>query len=206
MPSTTLTVVSMPLASSIVITPSFFTLPIASAIILPMKLSLLAEIVATCSIFSMLSPTCFDCAFSDFTTSMTALSIPRFRSIGLAPAVTFFSPVVKIDWARTVAVVVPSPAISLVLEATSLTIWAPMFATGSFSSISFATVTPSLVITGDPYDLSIITLRPLGPRVTFTALERASTPSFSASLAFMLKKISFAILLLIFGLMNSVKS
>jgi hypothetical protein len=45
-------------------------------------------------------------------------------------------------------VVVPSPATSEVLEATSRTIWAPMFSSASFNSISFATVTPSLVIRG----------------------------------------------------------
>src|ERR1700681_3364531 len=79
-------------------------------------------------------------------------------------------------WARTVAVVVPSPATSDVLLATSRTIWAPMFSSGSGSSISFATVTPSLVIVGEPNFLSRMTLRPLGPRVTFTALARVLTP------------------------------
>ena len=79
-------------------------------------------------------------------------------------------------WASTVAVVVPSPATSEVLLATSFTIWAPMFSSGSFSSISLATVTPSLVIVGDPNFLSRMTLRPLGPRVTFTALARLLTP------------------------------
>jgi hypothetical protein len=39
----------------------------------------------------------------------------------------------------------------------------------SFSSISFATVTPSLVMVGEPNFLSITTLRPLGPSVTLTA-------------------------------------
>ena len=53
--------------------------------------------------------------------------MPRLSAIGLAPAVTFFRPSRKIAWASTVAVVVPSPATSEVLEATSLTIWAPMF-------------------------------------------------------------------------------
>ena len=66
------------------------------------------------------------------------------------------------------AVVVPSPATSLVFVATSLTSCAPMFSTGSESSISFAIVTPSLVIVGAPNDLAITTLRPLGPRVTLT--------------------------------------
>src|SRR5271157_2392953 len=80
------------------------------------------------------------------------------------------------DCARTVAVVVPSPATSEVLEATSRTICAPMFSSGSFSSISFATVTPSLVISGEPNFFSITTLRPLGPRVTLTASARTFTP------------------------------
>jgi hypothetical protein len=47
-------------------------------------------------------------------------------------------------------VVVPSPATSDVWLATSFTICAPMFSSASVSSISFATVTPSLVIVGDP--------------------------------------------------------
>src|ERR1700730_19471919 len=73
-------------------------------------------------------------------------------------------------------VVVPSPAWSEVFEATSRTICAPMFATLSSSSISLATVTPSLVMRGAPNDLSSTTLRPLGPRVTRTALARMSMP------------------------------
>ena len=52
----------------------------------------------------------------------TALSIPRFKSIGFIPAATDFMPSRIIAWARTVAVVVPSPAISEVFEATSFTI------------------------------------------------------------------------------------
>src|SRR5437762_9147508 len=79
-------------------------------------------------------------------------------------------------WARMVAVVVPSPATSEVLLATSLTIWAPMFSRGSGSSISFATVTPSLVMRGEPYFLSRTTLRPRGPRVTLTASASRLTP------------------------------
>ena len=59
-------------------------------------------------------------------------------------------PSVKIERASTVAVVVPSPATSEVLEATSLTICAPMFSNLSSSSISLATVTPSLVTVGAP--------------------------------------------------------
>ena len=73
--------------------------------------------------------------------------------------------------------VVPSPAMSEVLLATSRTIWAPMFSRASFNSISLATVTPSLVMVGDPNFLSRTTLRPLGPRVTLTQLANWSTPA-----------------------------
>ena len=76
--------------------------------------------------------------------------MPRLRSIGFIPAATSFSPSFMIDAASTVAVVVPSPARSLVFEATSRTIWAPMFSNLSESSISLATVTPSLVMRGAP--------------------------------------------------------
>ena len=41
--------------------------------------------------------------------------------MGLAPAATFFMPSLTMACARTVAVVVPSPAASLVLVATSFT-------------------------------------------------------------------------------------
>src|SRR4030095_8161679 len=78
--------------------------------------------------------------------------------------------------ARMVAVVVPSPATSEVLLATSFTICAPMFSSGSLSSISLATVTPSLVMRGAPNFLSRTTFRPLGPRVTRTASARRLTP------------------------------
>src|SRR4030095_15890423 len=78
--------------------------------------------------------------------------------------------------ASTVAVVVPSPAMSEVLEATSRTICAPMFSRPSCNSISFATVTPSLVMVGAPNLLSITTLRPLGPSVTLTASANMLTP------------------------------
>jgi hypothetical protein len=53
-------------------------------------------------------------------------------------------------WASTVAVVVPSAGEVVVFEATSRTIWAPMFSNLSASSISLATVTPSLVMRGAP--------------------------------------------------------
>src|ERR1043166_6479151 len=65
---------------------------------------------------------------------------------------------------------------SEVLLATSFTICAPMFSSASFNSISFATVTPSFVIVGEPNVLSRMTLRPFGPSVTRTALARLLIP------------------------------
>jgi len=88
--------------------------------------------------------------------------MPRLRAVGLAPAATVFTPSRKMACASTVAVVVPSPATSLVLEATSRTICAPMFSRGSRSSISLATVTPSLVMIGAPNFFSITSVAALG--------------------------------------------
>src|SRR5256886_8213517 len=51
-----------------------------------------------------------------------------------------------------------------------------MFSNLSSSSISLATVTPSLVMRGAPNDLSSRTLRPLGPSVTRTAWVSVSMP------------------------------
>ena len=97
--------------------------------------------------------------------------------IGLAPAAMFFIPAVIIACARTVAVVVPSPATSFVFVATSRTSCAPMFSNLSSSSISFAIETPSFVIRGAPYDFSKITFLPLGPIVTLTASASLLTPA-----------------------------
>jgi hypothetical protein len=120
------------------------------------------------------------------------MSMPRFRSIGFMPAATDFMPSRTIAWASTVAVVVPSPALSLVLLATSRSICAPMFSNLSLSSISLATDTPSLVMRGAPKLLSITTLRPLGPSVTFTASARMSTPLRMRSRASREKRTSLA--------------
>ena len=122
----------------------------------------------------------------------TALSTPRFRSIGFRPAATALVPSRTIEAARMVAVVVPSPAASFCFEATSRISWAPRFSNLSESSISFATVTPSLVMRGAPKLFSITTLRPLGPRVTLTALARMSTPRIMRSRASDEKRTSLA--------------
>ena len=105
----------------------------------------------------------------------------------------FFIPSFTRACASTVAVVVPSPAISFVLVATSFTSWAPMFSYRSSSSISFAMVTPSLVISGVPKDLSKTTFLPFGPSVTFTVSASLLTPSSIFFLASISKLRSFAI-------------
>ena len=133
---------------------------------------------------SLLSSISLACSLMASTTAATALSMPRLRRIGLAPAATLRRPSRTSAWASTVAVVVPSPATSLVLVATSLTSWAPMFSKGSSSSTSRAMVTPSLVIVGAPNFLSITTLRPLGPRVTLTVSASLLTPASRPRRAF----------------------
>src|SRR5215831_14616826 len=200
MPSTTSRVVSMVRDSSTVMTPSLPTFFMASAMMPPICLSLLAEMVPTCAIISPFT-SLWSFLISSTATS-TAFSIPRLRAVGLAPAATVFTPSRKIACASTVAVVVPSPATSEVLEATSRTICAPMFSRASFSSISLATVTPSLVMTGAPNFFSITALRPLGPRVIFTASARAFTPRKIDGREFSPVTICFAIytfLLIIFA-------
>jgi hypothetical protein len=125
MPSTTSRTVSADFDSSTVMTPSLPTFSMASAIRLPIVLSLFDAIVATWAI-SFLSFVDFDSFLRSSVTASTAASMPRLRPIGLAPAVTLRKPSRKIAWASTVAVVVPSPAMSEVLDATSFSIWAPM--------------------------------------------------------------------------------
>src|SRR5271154_2842702 len=191
MPSTISTSVSSALASSTVMTPSLPTFCIASAIILPTAASPFEEMVPTCAT-SADEPTFFARFLISSTTALTARSMPRLRSIGFMPAATDLAPSLTIAAASTVAVVVPSPASSLVFEATSRTICAPMFSNLSSSSISLATVTPSLVMRGAPKLLSITTLRPLGPSVTFTALASVSTPCSMRSRASVENLTSFA--------------
>src|SRR6056297_2411587 len=71
-----------------------------------------------------------------------------------------------------------------------------MFSNLSSSSISLATDTPSLVTVGAPKDLSSTTLRPFGPRVTFTALASVFTPSSMRLRASSPKRTSFAVMYL----------
>ncbi len=149
------------LDSSTVTVPSLPTRSMASASTSPMALSA-AEMEATWAI-SVFESISLACLAMDSTAAVTARSIPLRRTSGLAPAATLRRPWRMRAWARTVAVVVPSPAMSLVLVATSLTSWAPMFSKTSSSSISRAMETPSLVMVGAPNFFSMTTLRPFGP-------------------------------------------
>jgi len=90
-PSTVSTVISIFLDSSTVITPSFPTFSIASASILPISGSLFAEIVAI-FVISSAPFTGFAFFLISSTAIFTALSIPRFNSIGVIPAATDFTP------------------------------------------------------------------------------------------------------------------
>ncbi len=193
MPSTTSSSFSRPDPSSTVMTPSLPTLLMASAMMSPIAESSFAEIVPTCAM-DFWSSQGLELFSSSLTTAMTALSIPRFKSIGFMPAATDFRPSVTIDWAKTVAVVVPSPAMSEVFEATSFSICTPIFSNLSFTSTSLATETPSFVTVGAPKLLSNTTLRPFGPRVILTALDRMFTPFSMRCLASSPNLISFALI------------
>ena len=166
-------------------TPSLPTFSMTSAMSSPISSSW-AESAATWPICVRPS-TGVDISSMDVLKAATPFSMPRLRAMGLAPAAMFLNPSWTMAWARTVAVVVPSPATSLVLLAASLRSWAPMFSNGSSSSISLAMVTPSLQTWGGPNFLSRTTFRPSGPRVTPTVLAIVSMPRFIAARASSLK-------------------
>ena len=109
--------------SSTVMTPSLPTLSKASAISSPICSSR-EEMVATLAMSAVVS-TEREFSWSRSTTASTALSMPRFNPTGFDPEATARRPSWTSAWASTVAVVVPSPATSLVLVATSLASWAP---------------------------------------------------------------------------------
>ena len=91
MPSTTSSSLSRLLASSTVITPSLPTFCMALAIIWPISFSPFAATVPTWAISSD-DLTFLACRAMSFTTSPTARSMPRFRSIGFMPAATSLIP------------------------------------------------------------------------------------------------------------------
>src|SRR5882762_5641677 len=169
--------------------------------VLPIDSSEFAEIVPTCAMaFESLHG--LESLRNSSVVTSTALSIPRLTSIGLRPEATALRPSRMIAWASTVAVVVPSPASSDVLEATSFTICAPMFSNLSFSSISFATETPSFVMVGAPKLFSSTALRPFGPSVALTALARTFTPLNMRWRASSLNRTSFAAIVVILQLLG----
>ena len=141
--------------SSTLTTPSLPTFSMASLMMSPTWRSR-AEMVATRAMSSLPETSLAWLRIASTTTS-TAASMPRFRPIGLAPAATLRRPSRTMACASSVAVVVPSPATSLVAVATSRTSCAPWFSNGSSTSISRAMVTPSLVMVGAPNFLSSTT-------------------------------------------------
>ena len=150
------------------------TLPNASEISSPISLSSPAEMVAT---FTMSpSVTGFARAFSSSSKNAVVFSIPFRSATGFTPAATTFIPSFTNAWVSTVAVVVPSPAISFVLDATSFSSCAPAFSKGFDRLISFAIIIPSFTMLGLPPAFSRTTLRPFGPIVIRTASARALTP------------------------------
>src|SRR4029077_16765563 len=191
MPSTTSSTVSTAWLSSTVMTPSLPTLSIASAILAPISSDWL-EIAATWATSSW-PLTGTDSLLISSTTASTGFSIPTLSCIGLAPAVTLRKPSLIMVCARIVAVVVPSPATSLVFVATSRSSCAPVFSMWSLSSISPTIVTPSLVTVGAPNFFSRTTLRPLGPSVMRTDEATMSMPFLRACRASTSNVTAFAI-------------
>ena len=175
MPSVTETSVCRPCDSSTETTPFTPTASMASETMRPISGSR-EDTVATWATAS--EPDTGVAAARRYSTAAAeAFSMPLPMAMGLAPATTLRRPSRMSAWASTVAVVVPSPAMSLVLVATDLTSWAPRFANGSSSSISRAMDTPSLVTVGPPKALASTTWRPLGPSVTLTVSASSSTPA-----------------------------
>ena len=145
----------------------------------PNSRSLLADIVATCSITSPF--TSEECFSRYCTTLSTAKLIPSFNSLEFKSLCLSASN--SIACANTVAVVVPSPASVTVFLAASFKSLAPMFSTGSNNITESATVTPSFVILGLPPVSSSITHLPLAPNVELTACVSFSIPLNIADLA-----------------------
>mmetsp|Transcript_26111 Transcript_26111/g.75301 ORF Transcript_26111/g.75301 Transcript_26111/m.75301 type:complete len:239 (-) Transcript_26111:2-718(-) len=193
MPSTISSSCSIVLPSCTVIVPSLPTFSNALVSKSPINSSPFAAILATLLMLSgeSIVTACF--ARSSKTTFVAA-SMPRLMSMGFMPAATALQPSRKIALANTVAVVVPSPAMSLVLLATCFTSCAPTLIIGAaFKSMDFATVTPSFVTFGAPKDCSITTLRPLGPIVTATASAKRLQPSSISARASLPWRMSLAV-------------
>ena len=117
--------------------------------------------------------TVWDMPRSSSTTADTACSMPRLIAMGLAPAVTFLKPSLIRLWARTMEVVVPSPAASLVLVAASLEqLGAHVSQMRREAQFSLAMVTPSLQTRGGPNFLSRDHVAPLGTQSNLNGLSQ----------------------------------
>ena len=90
-PPTYSSTVSVDLPSSTVITPSLPVFSTASASRFPIAASWFAEIVATAAV-SLRPSSVREMPFRASTTAATALSIPRFTSVGFAPEEIAFRP------------------------------------------------------------------------------------------------------------------
>ncbi len=134
-----------------------------------------AEIVATCA-FSLRVLTGRDIVRKASMAAFAATSMPRLRSIALAPATTLRRPSAKIACARTVDVLVPSPTLSPVFSAACRSICAPRFSSGSLRSNSLAIVMPSLQTIGVPQFFWMSTDFDFGPNVTRTASHSSVAP------------------------------
>ena len=113
-------------------------------------------------------------SFSDI--SATVALMPRCSSIGETPAARCLWDSTRIERARIVEVVVPSPALSFVSIAACLIIWTAAFSMGSSRETKWATVTPSLVMKGVFPTSWRSTLRPRGPRVDATLSAKMLAP------------------------------
>lgn len=113
MPSTNSVSCFNVLPSYTVMVPCSPTFSIKDAIKLPISVSPLAEIVATLAIYYFYL-TGIDIPFNYLIISSTAMLIPLLNSVGFIPAATFLQPSLQIALVSTAAVVVPSPASSLV--------------------------------------------------------------------------------------------
>ena len=157
-------------------TPSLPTRSIARAMRSPTSRSPFADTVPTCATSSW--PWTFRLILlSSVTTAAVAISMPRRTSMGFIPAATAFVPSRTIDCASTVAVV-RSVASDIIGLAGHLAhhLGAHVFETCPKARFLLRRSRRPWVVRGAPNDLSSTTLRPLGPRVTLTALARTSTP------------------------------
>src|SRR5205807_2593570 len=100
MPSTVSSSNSSAFDSSTVMTPSLPTFCIASAILSPIMVSPFAAIVPTWEISAEVL-IFLERRFKSATASLTAMSMPRLRSIGFMPAATALAPSFTMEWART---------------------------------------------------------------------------------------------------------